>query len=125
VPQAPATPSFYSPNNPEYQTPVVQEPEIPLTPATPAAAPELAWSIDPTNIELDDEKSMGWNEQKTETAPISAATEQALPEFLTTKPVVEPERKPSRAEVREAKRQAKLELKAQRKAAKDSRHSED
>ena len=124
-PKTPVTPSFYSPNNPEYQTQAMKEsePEVPLTPATPAQAPELAWSIDPENIELDGENSMAWEESNTQTAPIPAAAETTLPEFLTaTEQAPLP---PTKAELREAKKQAKLDLKAQRKAAKESRHSED
>lgn len=125
------TPTFWSPNQTQppteaADTPVVELNEFeepPITPATPAASPALAWSIDNENIELDDDGLADWNETKTDTSPIPAVPEEALPEFLTA--VAPVDAKPSRAEVKEAKKQAKLDEKAQRKAAKESRHFED
>jgi HAE1 family hydrophobic/amphiphilic exporter-1 len=93
------------------------EPEF--TPAPESEAPSLAWSIDESNVELDNDSQMNWNEAKTETAPIPAVREE-LPKFVTEAPAA-----PTKAELKQAKKQAKLDLKAQKKAAKESRHSND
>ena len=93
------------------------EPEF--TPAPESEAPSLAWSIDESNVELDNDSQITWNEAKTETAPIPAVREE-LPKFVSEVPAA-----PSKAELKQAKKQAKLDLKAQKKAAKESRHSND
>jgi HAE1 family hydrophobic/amphiphilic exporter-1 len=93
------------------------EPEF--TPAPVSEAPSLAWSIDESNVELDNDAQMNWSEAKTETAPIPAVREE-LPKFVTEAPAA-----PTKAELKQAKKQAKLDLKAQKKAAKESRHSND
>jgi HAE1 family hydrophobic/amphiphilic exporter-1 len=93
------------------------EPEF--TPAPESEAPSLAWSIDESNVELDNDSQITWDEAKTETAPIPAVREE-LPKFVSEVPAA-----PSKAELKQAKKQAKLDLKAQKKAAKESRHSND
>ena len=99
------------------ETSLAAEPEF--TPAPESEAPSLAWSIDESNVELDNDSQITWNEAKTETAPIPAVREE-LPKFVSEAPAA-----PSKAELKQAKKQAKLDLKAQKKAAKESRHSND
>ena len=95
-----------------------------FTPAQPAEAPNLSWSISQDEVELDSEATMQWSESKTETAPIAAVQhpEESL-DFLTREnPIVS---EPSKKDLKAQRKAEKAELKAQKKAAKNSRHSGD
>lgn len=125
VNEQPTAPTFWSPNQTPQssEVPAAADSEPELTPATPAEAPPLAWSVDSENIELDVDRHNDWTEQRTDTAPLPAVAESTLPDFIKDEtPALA---KPSRSEIKSAKKQAKLDEKAQRKAAKESRHSDD
>ena len=103
------------------QTQLEPEPEI-FRPAEIQETPGLAWSEEPTDLQIDDESSMQWSEAPVTDMPAPAPTEPAAMELPATDATPVPMAK---KEQREAKKAAKAERKAQLKAAKNSRHSKD
>jgi HAE1 family hydrophobic/amphiphilic exporter-1 len=109
------------------------EPEVqptqdaPYEPAVVDEVPPLAWSDEKeiqtaADIEIDDESSMRWSEEKPSQQPAAADPNAGLPEFLTQEiPLIQE----SAESKRDKKRREKAERKAQKKAAKDSRHAND
>ena len=102
-----------------------QEPQF--EPAVVDEVPPLAWSDDQqiqsaAEIEIDDESSMRWSEEKPHEEPTAADPNAGLPEFLTQEiPLIQ---EPAESD-RVRKRREKAERKAQKKAARDSRHAND
>jgi len=106
---------------PPIQSQLEPEPEI-FRPAEIQETPGLAWSEEPTDLQIDDESSMQWSETPVTDMPAPAPTEPAAMELPATDATPVPM---SKKEQREAKKAAKAERKAQLKAAKNSRHSKD
>ena len=108
-------------------TQAVIEPDISdeqvFQPAALVDTPELAWSEEPTDLQIDDESSMQWSEEAAPESPAPAPTQPAAMELPASEtPADAPLTK---AEQRTANKAAKAERKAQIKAAKNSRHSND
>jgi HAE1 family hydrophobic/amphiphilic exporter-1 len=100
-----------------------QAAEQTFQPATASSAPELAWTEEAIEVELDDESSMKWDESEVPVEPTPAVTGLAA-EMPATKeenaaaPV-------TKKEIKAAKKKGKQDLKDQIKAAKNPRHSTD
>jgi HAE1 family hydrophobic/amphiphilic exporter-1 len=100
-----------------------QAAEKTFQPATASSAPELAWTEEPIEVELDDESSMKWDESQVPVEPTPAVTGLAA-EMPATKeenaaaPV-------TKKEIKAAKKKVKQDRKDQIKAAKNPRHSND
>jgi HAE1 family hydrophobic/amphiphilic exporter-1 len=100
-----------------------QAAEQTFQPATASSAPELAWTEEAIEVELDDESSMKWDESEVPVEPTPAVTGLAA-EMPATKeenaaaPV-------TKKEIKAAKKKGKQDLKDQIKAAKNPRHSSD
>jgi HAE1 family hydrophobic/amphiphilic exporter-1 len=92
-------------------------------PAPAATAPELAWTEEPIEVELDDESSMTWDEPKAPIDPTAAVTGLAaeMPASQDEKSA-EPMTK---KEIKAAKKKDKQDRKDQLRAAKNPRHSND
>jgi HAE1 family hydrophobic/amphiphilic exporter-1 len=109
------------------QTPVIPGAEPTFEPAVLNETPPLAWSDEreiqaAADIEIDDESSMRWSEEKPQQEPAAADPNAGLPEFLTQEiPLIQ---EPAESK-RDKKRREKAERKAQKKAARDSRHAND
>jgi HAE1 family hydrophobic/amphiphilic exporter-1 len=100
-----------------------QAAEQTFQPATASSAPELAWTEEAIEVELDDESSMKWDESEVPVEPTPAVTGLAA-EMPATKeenaaaPV-------TKKEIKAAKKKGKQDRKDQIKAAKNPRHSND
>ena len=100
-----------------------QAAEQTFQPATASSAPELAWTEEAIEVELDDESSMKWDESEVPVEPTPAVTGLAA-EMPATKeenaaaPV-------TKKEIKAAKKKGKQDRKDQIKAAKNPRHSTD
>jgi len=100
-----------------------QAAEQTFQPATASSGPELAWTEEPIEVELDDESSMKWDESQVPVEPTPAVTGLAA-EMPATKeenaalPV-------TKKEIKAAKKKGKQDRKDQIKAAKNPRHSND
>ena len=92
-------------------------------PAPAATAPELAWTEEPIEVELDDESSMSWDEPSppVEPAPAAIGLAAEMPASQDEKSA-EPMTK---REIKEAKKKDKQDRKDQLRAAKNPRHSND
>ena len=110
------------------QEPVVEEApqEQPLEqtfrPAPAATAPELAWTEEPIEVELDDESSMTWDEPKAPIEPAAAVTGLAAEMPAGRDDNAAPLTK---REMKAAKKKDKQDRKDQLRAAKNPRHSND
>ena len=105
------------------QAPEEQLPEQTFQPAPASSAPELAWTEEPNEVELDDESSMTWDEPTVPVEPAPALTGSAaeLPasqDEVAAAPL-------TKKEVKAAKKKDKKDRKDQIKAAKNPRHSND
>ena len=92
-------------------------------PAPAATAPELAWTEEPIEVELDDESSMTWDEPKAPIDPTAAVTGLAaeMPASQDEKSAGPRTKKENKA----AKKKGKQDRKDQLRAAKNPRHSND
>ena len=108
-------------------TQAVIEPDISdeqvFQPAALVNTPELAWSEEPTDLQIDDESSMQWSEEAAPESPAPAPTQPAAMELPASETPADATL--TKAEQRAANKAAKAERKAQIKAAKNSRHSND
>jgi len=100
-----------------------QAAEQTFQPATASSAPELAWTEEAIEVELDDESSMKWDESEVPVEPTPAVTGlaaemPATKEEKTAAPV-------TKKEIKAAKKKGKQDRKDQIKAAKNPRHSTD
>jgi HAE1 family hydrophobic/amphiphilic exporter-1 len=100
-----------------------QAPEQTFQPATASSAPELAWTEEPIEVELDDESSMKWDESQVPVEPTPAVTGltaemPATQEENAAAPV-------TKKEIKAAKKKDKQDRKDQLRAAKNPRHSND
>jgi HAE1 family hydrophobic/amphiphilic exporter-1 len=100
-----------------------QAAEQTFQPATASSAPELAWTEEAIEVELDDESSMKWDESEVPVEPTPAVTGlaaemPATKEDKTAAPV-------TKKEIKAAKKKGKQDRKDQIKAAKNPRHSND
>ena len=128
APEQPRSESSWSLADESEQAPVTDTtPEPQFEPAVVDEVPPLAWSDDQqiqsaAEIEIDDESSMRWSEEKPHEEPTAADPNAGLPEFLTQEiPLIQ---EPAESD-RDRKRREKAERKAQKKAARDSRHAND
>jgi hypothetical protein len=108
---------------PVVQDAVIEPPEQTFQPATASAAPELAWTEEPSDIELDDESSMSWDEPKAPSKPTPAVSGSAAE--LPASQGEESSAPLTKKELKAAKNKAKQDRKDQIKAAKNPRHSND
>ena len=108
-------------------TQAVIEPEISgeqvFQPAALVDTPELAWSEEPADLQIDDESSMQWSEEAVPESPAPAPSQPAAMELPASDAAADAPL--TKAEQRAANKAAKAERKAQIKAAKNSRHSND
>tara|TARA_B110000285_G_scaffold38838_1_gene42235 strand:- start:622 stop:2478 length:1857 start_codon:yes stop_codon:yes gene_type:complete len=100
-----------------------QAPEQTFQPAPAATTPELAWTEEPIEVELDDESSIAWDEPKAPIEPAAAVTGLAaeMPagqDDSATAPL-------TKREIKAAKKKDKQDRKDQLRAAKNPRHSND
>jgi HAE1 family hydrophobic/amphiphilic exporter-1 len=100
-----------------------QAPEQTFQPAPAASAPELAWTEEPNEFELDDESSMTWDEPTVPVEPAPAVTGLAAEMPASKDEIVAVPL--TKKEVKAAKKKDKQDRKDQIKAAKNPRHSND
>ena len=127
-----------APENPVPETPVQEEvghkqavedsitdaPEKTFQPATASPVPSLAWTEEPSEVELDDESSMTWDEPEIPVKPAPAVSGSAaeMPAIQADEEEAAPLTK---KQLKAAKKKAKQDRKDQIKAAKNPRHSND
>ena len=127
-----------APENPVPETPVQEEvghkqavedsitdaPEKTFQPATASPVPSLAWTEEPSEVELDDESSMTWDEPEIPVKPAPAVSGSAaeMPAIQADEEEAAPLTK---KQLKAARKKAKQDRKDQIKAAKNPRHSND
>jgi HAE1 family hydrophobic/amphiphilic exporter-1 len=120
----PETPDVIAPDD-EFATPDTSEEQFPeqtFQPAPASSAPELAWTEEPIEVELDDESSMTWDEPKAPIEPAAAVTGLAAEMPAGPDDNAAPLTK---REMKAAKKKDKQDRKDQLRAAKNPRHSND
>jgi len=103
---------------------ITDAPEQTFQPATASPAPSLAWTEEPSEVELDDESSMTWDEPEIPVKPAPAVSGSAaeMPAIQADEEEAAPLTK---KQLKAARKKAKQDRKDQIKAAKNPRHSND
>ena len=100
-----------------------QAPEQTFQPAPAATAPELAWTEEPIEVELDDESSMTWDEPNVPVEPAAAVT--GLAAEMPASQDEDAATPLTKKEIKAARKKDKRDRKDQLRAAKNPRHSND